>query len=184
MRKNDFEYFMKCLVGAGARMERHYFQFPVAGSSRPIFRERVYCYELYHQLRTVLGDYFPYKLDGEVDKAGHLIIPPTLGAKKPDFVVHEPGDMKRNLVIIQVKPVTTPIGKLKEDFQTLQGFLEKAKYYRAIMLVYGDGKRDLPDYIRFELNNLPEKYQGRLLLVWHRGPREKPVVIDKRFCYA
>ena len=54
MKKSDFDCFMKCLREAGKRMDAHYFQLPVAGSEEPVFRERVYCYELYHQLRNVL----------------------------------------------------------------------------------------------------------------------------------
>src|SRR4030043_1988755 len=98
----DFECFMQCLMKAGEKIEPHYFQIPTAGSDELIYRERVYCYELYHQLRIALGDDFSYKLDGEVDKAGHLSI---RGGKKPDFIVHIPDEMDRNLVVIEVKPI-------------------------------------------------------------------------------
>lgn len=154
-------------------MEQHYFQLPVAGSEEPIFRERVYCYELYHQLRCALGDYFPYKLDGEVDKAGHPII---RQGKKPDLIVHVPGKMNRNLVVIEVKPVTVRECELKKDLKKLRKFLE-AGYYRAIMLIYGDGKYDLPKHVQSELNKLPEEYAECILLVWHRGLGERPVVV-------
>ena len=98
-----FEYFIECLIEATGKIESHYFQLPVAGDERPIFRERVYCYELYHQLRCTLVDDFPYVLDGEVDKAGHPILRTELGAKKPDFIVHMPGQMDQNLVVIEVR---------------------------------------------------------------------------------
>jgi hypothetical protein len=101
--ENEFKHFMRCLEEAGRRIDRHYFQLDVAGSEESIYRERVYCYELYHRLRYVLGDSFPYKLDGEVDKEGHPIIRPRLGPKKSDFIVHVPGKMNRNLIIIEVK---------------------------------------------------------------------------------
>lgn len=74
MKEQDFQYFIKCLMKAIENMDVHYFQLPITGKEEPIYRERVYCYELYHQLRCMLGDCFPYKLNGEVDKSGHLLI--------------------------------------------------------------------------------------------------------------
>ena len=72
--KDYFDRFWNCLRKAGSKMDSHYFQLPVARRKERIYRERVYCYELYHQLRNALGDNFAYKLHGEVDKAGHPII--------------------------------------------------------------------------------------------------------------
>lgn len=179
IRKNDFNRFMGCLENSGERIDQHYFQLPVAGKEEPVFRERVYCYELYHQLRTTLGDGFPYKLDGEVDKNGHPIIRPTLGPWKPDFIVHIPGNMKRNLVVIEVKPITVKddMSELKRTLEKLQGFLNEAKYYRAIMLVYGDGKHNLPESIRSEVHKFSKRCGERILMVWHCGFRRKPMVV-------
>jgi len=177
--ESDFNYFMDCFMIAGERINHHYFQLPVAGSEEPIYRERVYCYELYHQLRCVLGDGFPYKLNGEVDKNGHRIIRPELGPKKPDFVVHDPGNMNQNLVVIEVKPITVKdnIRELRDDINTLIGFLNKAKYYRAIMLVYGNEKNELPANIIPNVKNSIEGYVNRIALLWHSCPMEKPIVV-------
>lgn len=183
---NDFDQFIECLRKAGRRIDRHYFELDVAGSEKSIYRERVYCYELYQQLRCAMGDSFGYKLDGEVDKASHPSISPTLGAKKPDFIVHMPGEMNGNLVIIEVKPVTVKsrMNELTEDLKTLKGFLNKASYHRAIMLIYGDGKSDLPNEIPDELKKCPEARKGRILLVWHRGPGKEPVTIKIQDSYV
>ena len=118
--ETDFKQFIECLEKAGSRMDRHYFQLEVAGSEESIYRERVYCYELYHQLRCAIGDSFGYKLDGEVDKAGHPIIRQDLGPKKPDFIVHVPREMNRNLVVIEVKPVTVENNELARDLEKLK----------------------------------------------------------------
>ena len=117
--KRDFQHLIESLIKAAENMGAHYFQLPIAGSDEPIYRERVYCYELYHQLRCILGDSFPYKLNGEVDKMKHPII---RDAKKPDFIIHQPGDMEHNLVVIQVKPITVKdrINRLREDLATLK----------------------------------------------------------------
>jgi len=176
--KNDFNQFIECLKKASRRIDRHYFQLDIAGSKGSTYRERVYCYELYHQLRCVLGDNFPYKLDGEVDKAGHPVIWQRLGARKPDFIVHVPGEMNRNLVIIEVKPVTVKnrMNELTKDLETLKGFLNKAKYYRAIMLIYGDGESDLRNEI---LNEVQKFSEERILLVWHQEPGEELIIVKK-----
>jgi len=178
--ENNFDLFLRCLGEAGRRIDSHYIKLDVAGSAKQIYRERVYCYELYHQLRCVLGDCFPYELNGEIDKAGHHIIQKALGAKKPDLIVHVPGRMtkKYNLAVIEVKPVTVKDkpDKLRDDLKTLKGFLNEAHYHRAIMLIYGDGSCDLPQKIQTELENFHEEH---ILLVWHRGPGEMPVVVNR-----
>ena len=168
---------MRGLEEAGRKMQdEHYFQLEVAGSEKPpIFRERVYCYELYHQLRLVMGDIFSYKLDGELDKHGYPEIEEKCGPKVPDFVVHEPGEMD-NLVVIEVKPVKVNLVELKKDLKKLKCFLSKAQYHCGIMLIYGNGNNNLPQKIRDEVENCNEK---RILLVWHSGPGEKTVVVNR-----
>src|SRR5438093_1468159 len=98
MSTSDFLVFKKALEKAGACMDSHYFQLPVYGREQPMVRERVYCYELYHQLRNALPSNFPCKLHGEVDKLGHSLFRSALEGAKPDFIVHVPGRIQHNLV--------------------------------------------------------------------------------------
>ena len=65
-----------------------------------MYQERVYCYELYHQLRCRWPKGADCVLGGEVKKGGH----PYLGSgqRKPDFLVHAPGE-DRNYVVVEVK---------------------------------------------------------------------------------
>ncbi|MCC6968047.1 MAG: hypothetical protein IT391_17385 [Nitrospira sp.] len=65
--------FLAALKKATREVPQGYFQLPVAGQTLPIYRERVYCYELYYQLRVALPDDFQFSLAGEVDKSGHPI---------------------------------------------------------------------------------------------------------------
>jgi hypothetical protein len=175
-REQDFAYFMKCLRAAAAKVEDHYFQVEIAGLARPAFRERVYCYELYHQLRNVLGPDFPYKLDGEIDKRRHPLIEAELGANKPDFVVHEPGDMGQNLVVIEVKALPVRTAELSKDLNTLKGFLRIAQYYRGVLLLYGGrGYDDLPDIVASRIKEARQQ-EERIQSVWHRGPKEFSIV--------
>lgn len=173
--EQDFNHFLRCLLKAASRIESHYFQIGVAGSDKLVYRERVYCYELYHQLRNILGDGFPYKLDGEIDKEGHPIRP-ELGPKKPDFIVHVPGEMDQNLVVIEVKPIIVERRDLEKDINTLKGFLEKANYHRAIMYIYGDkgNRNDIVDIA----NNLIGD-EERIVLVWHHKPKDVPEIVKR-----
>jgi len=104
--ENDrmIDRFLTALAGATARVPKHYFQLPVAGQREPLYRERVYSYELYHQLRVRLDDeglVEHYALSGEIDKGGHPIIRHRCA---PDLVFHIPG-AARNLVVVEVKPI-------------------------------------------------------------------------------
>jgi len=172
MKEQNFQQFMKCLMKAIENMDAHYFQLPVAGSDEPIYRERVYCYELYHHLRCALGDVFPYKLHGEVDKTGHPLIRKI---KKPDFIVHEPGNMS-NLVVIEIKSVTVKnrINKLSEDFEKLKWFIDNVGYYRAIMLIYGNVNGNVPQNIREEIEKVKDE---RIIVIRHYEPNKKPKII-------
>ncbi|NOZ58116.1 MAG: hypothetical protein GXO66_00835 [Euryarchaeota archaeon] len=167
MMEQDFQYFLKSLIKAAENMEPHYFQLPVAGGDEPEYRERVYCYELYHQLRCILGNDFQskYKLNGEVDKKGHPII---RKAKKPDFIVHAPGDMN-NLVVIEVKSIKVEkrINELRKDLETLEYFLNEAEYYRGVMLIYGSVNGELPENIKRKIANIDDP---RIMVLWHSEP--------------
>lgn len=171
-KEKDFQFFIQCLREAIKNVDAHYFQLPIAGDD-PTYRERVYCYELYHQLRCILGSGFPYKLHGEVDKRGHPII---RNSKKPDFIIHKPGYME-NLVVIEVKPVTVrkDPSRLKKDFRTLKWFLDKnnADYYRAIMLIYGSESGKLPNNIKEKIKDNIDK---RILVFWHPKPNMEPKI--------
>ena len=160
----DFNFFLEQLISATAKIESRYFNFPVAGAENSIYRERVYCYELYHQLRCILGNAIPYTLHGEVDKRGNLDIPPELQGTKPDFIIHVPGT-KKNLVVIEVKQTNNDNNKIKEDIDKFKKFLNYG-YYRAIMLIYGDNESKVK-YARSEIDSLSE-YSECILLLWHK----------------
>jgi hypothetical protein len=132
---DNFETLLK---EATRRVASDYFQLPIAGKDGAVYRERVYCYELYHQLRLNWPVDSEYRLSGEVDKNGHpLIWGGNLDNVKPDFLVHVPGRMW-NAVAMEVKAVTLDAIGLRKDLRTLTAFTrDPANYKRAILLVYG-----------------------------------------------
>jgi hypothetical protein len=132
------DFFIEALKKATSRIDEMYFQLPVVGKENPIFRERVYCYELYHQMRLSLGDVYPYKLCGEIDKYGHPLFRNQEGVinKKPDFLLHKPG-MEENLVVMEVKPANGEMSGIQKDIETLDAFINIAGYRHGILLIYG-----------------------------------------------
>ena len=124
---------------ATSAIDRTYWRLPVDGGD-PIYRERVYSYELYHQMRKRWPEHCPWVLNGEVDKSGHpLLLPLGADGTIPDLLVHRPGSMAGNHAIIEVKPVTARPNRLLDDIKKLCVYRSKVRYQRAILLVYGDG---------------------------------------------
>lgn len=162
----------------------NYFQFPIASHKKPIaiYRERVYCYELYHQLRLIWPINSPFELSGEVDKSGHpLIRGNNLDNTKPDFLIHTPGDMNGNHTVIEVKPITAGERGIRKDLATLTAYCKDAGYKRAIYLFYGYPPRK-------EISTLIDQFKDQpginldLIEVWHHeavGSSAKLILKDK-----
>lgn len=90
------------LRDATVKIDRQYFLLPIHGAAS-IYRERVYCYELYHQMRLLWPRDSEWFLNGEIDKQGYPQYPPNFRLK-PDLLVHVPGQAQ-NFAAIEVKPV-------------------------------------------------------------------------------
>jgi hypothetical protein len=120
------------LTLATQRIAAMYFQLSIDGGD-PVFRERVYCYELYHQMRKNWPNNCTYFLNGELDKRAHPILR-MLGADyaKPDLLIHTPGAMNGNHAIIEVKHSTVASG-VRKDLKTLDLFVQRVGYERAPM---------------------------------------------------
>lgn len=173
----DFTEFLSSLSKAIKKIESHYFRLPVAGKETPIYRERVYCYELYHQLRQLLGDNYLYKLDGEIDKAGNPYIENIIGPIKPDFVLHVPGSMDMNLAVIEVKSVNAEPSEYSKDLMSLNMLLDKAGYHYALMLVYGN-KKELSHSILSRTSDWLKSSGGNKYFIWHRTIGDEPEVYN------
>jgi hypothetical protein len=131
------------ITEATAAVAEGYFRLPIFDDDA-VYRERVYCYELYHQMRLRWPgpDVTQYRLTGEVDKKGHVYLT-DLGVKgqKPDLLVHRPG-YNENHAIIEVKHSNAASDGLLKDLATLKLFLGPVSYDRAIYLIYGEGADD------------------------------------------
>ncbi|WP_147414288.1 hypothetical protein [Sphingomonas gilva] len=123
---------------ATAGVAPDYFYLNLDGGD-PVYRERVYCYELYHQMRMRWPAQTPFYLNGEVDKARHpKMIELRDRFPKPDLLVHRPGYMAGNFAVIEVKCEHAGKAGIAKDLETLSFFVNEFGYQRAIYLIYGD----------------------------------------------
>ena len=158
--------FKRALQRSIVNIDQRYFQID-RQDDQSAWRERVYCYELYHQLRHQLGDVFPYTLHGEIDKRGHDAISQFFdNGPNPDFVVHIPGT-PNNLVVIEVKSsLQADADNAQKDLGKLQTFVEKVKYGHGIFLVFGPS--EIPDL------NVPNE---RISVLWHKEVSQVPEIL-------
>jgi hypothetical protein len=115
-----------------------------AADGDPVWRERVYAYELYHQVRLVLGDDFPLRAHGELDKSGHEHAQGLLAQSKPDLVLHVPGQHGSNELVVEIKaaPNGSANSIYNDDYEKLRRFTDELgqfSYKRGLFLVYGTG---------------------------------------------
>lgn len=132
-------------------IDQIYFQVPRRDLENE-YRERVYCYELYHQLRTRLEkdrQLIEYTLNGELDKAGTK----GLSGRKPDFAYHHPGNDSNNLLTMEVKSANNKYSEFKKDVDKLKFFQSNKSYYGGIMLIYGEISTQTRRTIKTELTN-------------------------------
>ncbi len=139
--------FDAILREATANVSREYFLLPIVWGPA-IYRERVYCYELYHQLRSLWPDGSQYRLNGEIDKRGHPCFAEDDWAPKPDFLVHVPGSHD-NYAAIEVKTAyNLGVREILKDVDTLARFTNEAGYVRGIHLLFGASATQTIDVLR------------------------------------
>jgi len=164
----DYARFRVILEAAARQIGPQYFSLPVAGQAKEIVRERNFCAELHHQLRTLLEvEKFDLLLGAEIDKSGHPIIDMDV---VPDLIVHEAGNMDRNLCIIEVKPISGATDGFHKDIRTLGKFTANYGYHASILLVFGSHEEG-DARIRAKLGaDVSELRAARILVLWLREP--------------
>jgi hypothetical protein len=153
----DADRFRALIARATAAVGSDYFMLPVADQhgGQPLiqYRERVYAYELYHQLRSVWPDW-QYSLGGEIDKRGHPVVRGgDLDLAKPDLLVHVPGKMDDNLVVVEIKaagphPPANERTAIETDLKKLVAFCARAEYRLGLLLVFGEHVDRIAQHLR------------------------------------
>ena len=169
----DAEIFLNCFRNALPLVNPHYYGIELwsdevldlmgIGENQPeidkIMRylsrygERAFCYELYHQTRKLMENYYdenphppdqpPVFLQAELKKSQIQDIVNFLPGLDvplskefiPDFILHAPGPYERQEVVVEVKsnPKLT-FGEIKNDIAKLQEFIIKYNYTLGIFL--------------------------------------------------
>lgn len=119
---------LQALEQASLAIGSSYFLLPISGKDIPIKRERVYCYELYHQLRIALGN-SPLTLTAEPDKRGH----PDFPSINPDFIFHTPGNHDANMAAVEVE-CRVSLEHLIKDMRNLKTMRDRD--YRTLVLLF------------------------------------------------
>jgi len=149
---------------ATSKIANAYFFLPTIGGEK--YRERVYAYELYHQLRSIWTS--PrFFLNGEVDKKGHPSFPPKRGPQ-PDLIVHEPNTMN-NIAVFEIKACNAQDSGIDADLRKLKYFKgDKVGYLRAIYLIYGTSAENCAQRIITRAGYEPD------IEIWlHSAPTEQ-----------
>jgi len=173
-------------------IESGYFQVERMDEVNPTWRERVYCYELYHQLRHHLPNGFPFTLHGELDKKGHGIIKDTIKKYRksegntepnPDFLVHNPGNLGNDLAVIEVKRSEGfAEDACRRDLEKLETFINSLGYLHGIFLVFGprDPEPMIENCLTKEQITLIKN--GRLHILYHKEAEKCPYEITRLIC--
>lgn len=157
---NEFYKFIDCAM---SNIANDYWMVQTAEGDEKV-RERVFCYELYHQMRLLqeLPKYgFPQM--SELTIAGELLKRGFVGFKSedgntdeqkcPDFIFHVPKEHENNAIVMEVKGRTNSNSYkqgIYNDFKTINAFIKSRKlYYQAgVFLLYGHTQQEAIRVIR------------------------------------
>ncbi len=179
-----FDIFYNALLESTSKIDKHFYKVKLAYFNQTMYRENVYCYELYYQLRKILGEDFPYMLSGDVDKASHPDIVERCLEFKSTFLIHQPGifNSESLLAILYVCSLDYAFRypeTLIENFNKMNCAINvQGGYYRGIMLIYGDDRGELDRGIHDIYKNYCRGMHDRIILLNHNTIGEKPVKIS------
>jgi len=179
--------FQTALYNSLISIEPRYFTLTREG--KYILRERVYCYELYHQLRCNLGNWeMPFVLQAEIDKSGQEEFCRIFNQRppNPDFVFHGPGFGENNFVIMEVKSSSTfSKNGAQNDMNKIEKFTKEFGYRHGVFLIFGSinskgSERDIRRLV--DKLSIDEELisNGKLCVLWHKKCRqdcEQPVEV-------
>lgn len=132
-------FFEKAL----SKVESSYFKMVMTYSNEEINRERVFCYELYHQMRTLSEKKLPsgelLSLHAEVDKSGN----PLFNRQNPDFIFHKPGTNEHNELVCEVKGTIDDGSGITKDFKNILTLIINNGYKNGLFILYNHGIEQL-----------------------------------------
>ena len=153
---NFYQEVINEIIKSIEKIDSNFYGLNVAGKYKinKKYFERNFCYELYHQMRNNNNlKHFLWNrnltISSEIIKRGHKIIRSN---KIPDFIIHEPGTMNKNSIIIEVKTDIDYKG-IAKDFHTLSLFVSKYSYKRGLFILANYSLDDLKNKTCFIINH-------------------------------
>lgn len=135
---DNMDRFKSLIKEALTKISIKYFQQPTIEKDRFKYGERVFCYELYHQLRCLQEKFYGLEISGEAVKSKFQSTDLT-NNKIPDILIHNFGHHDNNEVIIEVKTdIDSFTNGIDKDFEILNTFTHEQsvfKYKLGISLV-------------------------------------------------
>ncbi|NOQ26786.1 MAG: hypothetical protein GQ564_15605 [Bacteroidales bacterium] len=147
----DFKYLIKeALTNVG----EIYYKQPTVKDGEFKYGERVFCYELYHQLRCMQERFKDLVISGEAVKS-KFQSQDLENNKMPDMLIHNFGMHENNEVIIEAKTDVRSVKKdIEKDFEILNTFTHSDScfnYKLGISLVVN---HDLKEYLSEQKDKL------------------------------
>ena len=156
----NVEPYLNLLCDAIVSIPKEYFTIEVAeknATARRKRRERVYAYELYHQMRilqderkSILGKNMC--INAEIDKRGHTVIKEKFN---PDIIIHEQGTM-HNLCVIELK-VCLDYDGIRKDINTIHKMVDEYQYVCGAFVMAGASLDETKTKLRNALIKKPIK---------------------------
>lgn len=137
------------------KIEKKYYLIDTASkSANPITRERVFCYELYHQARCIQMKTKKdniFIINGEPDKKGHT----KFESENPDLIFHNCKSMDENYLVIEVKCPFAGKNLVNNDVEKLLNFIKKYQYQLAAFVMFGIR---MEEFLKKYSDQLKEKF--------------------------
>lgn len=130
--------YVQAVIDSLNKIEQRYIKLSAVHKVDGLIRERVFCYELYHQMRQNISLNKLTVINGEIDKRGY----PEFENKNPDFVFHIPGSRNGNALVCEVKGNIRRPG-VKKDFESICHFIEKQNYKSGFFIVFNNSIEQL-----------------------------------------
>ena len=179
------ESFIQLIRDALENVGDEYYKLTTTYRTLGVVRERIFCYELYHQMRLIQSTrgLTDIQIHGEIDKSGHVGFDRN-ARKNPDFVFHIPGMMQGNAIVVEVK------GKIEGNYQegvykdivTLSKFTDNKHYYHSGVLIiynytYDEFLRKIGEFLKNRLQE--KKFSTDKIMILCKKSKNSPLQIRK-----
>lgn len=176
MIKMNEKHLIEFILEAMSNVEKSCYDVVMATNEltreKELKRERVYCYELYHQMRLLqkkgkLGS--EININAEIDKRGHSIIKDNFN---PDFIIHQQGSMT-NYCTIEVKREFSK-DKIKKDFEKLTCMLNRYNYQIGIFILIHFDEFETENFDFIKSVHRYEDCKDRLYIITQKNHSDAP----------